>query len=102
MSQIFKLAHVRMWLRTAPPIVAIDRCIFTIGSFDIYYLSPFKKMRLALTYQMALSLWLACHLEFVLINPNIRDMLSSRLNITFSSLAWQPMHFFHTLKKIVL
>lgn len=29
-------------------------------------------------------------------------MLSSQLNITCSSFAWQPMHFFHTLEKIVL
>lgn len=51
---------------------------------------------------MALSLQLVCHLELVLINPNIRATLSFQLNITVSSLAWQPMHCFHKLNKIGL
>lgn len=49
-----------MRLRIAPSGVATDRYIVTIGSFDIYYLSPLKKkMSPSLTYQMA-PLSMAC------------------------------------------
>lgn len=81
-----------------------QRWISHIGSCDIYHLSPWRKKETspALVYQMALSPQLVCHLELVLINPNIRATLSFQLNITVSSLAWQPMHCFHKLNKIGL
>lgn len=68
-------------------------------TFITFHLEERKKQALLLFYQMALSPQLVCHLELVLINPNIRATLSFQLNIIVSSLAWQPMHLLSQAKQ---
>lgn len=78
------------------------RCIFSIGSFDIYCLSPFKKMSPVLTYQMA-PLYMACLPSGICFDKSKHQgyvIFPAKYNIQFIRLATYA--FLSHAKKIVL